>query len=97
MPIELQLPISLKRARWKVKILEKETVEPPHVSILRHDETWRIDLRTGEFMNDEPAPSRVPRQLTGLIRENWEWLCEQWDAKYPNNPVSGLEEAESAS
>ena len=92
MPIELPLPTSLKRARWKVKILEKETVEPPHLSILRRDETWRIDLRTGEFMNDVPEPAKIPKQLLALIRNNWEWLCDQWDSKYPDNPVLNAED-----
>lgn len=89
MPVELPLPAHLKQARWKVKIQEKETREPPHVSILRGTDKWRINLRTGEFMDARPKPSDVPADLLALIREesHWTWICEQWDAKYPANPV----------
>lgn len=98
MPIELSLPKSLRQARWKVKIREKETREPPHVSILRTTNTWRIDLRTGAFMDREPDPSQVPEELVRLIREEstWKRLCEQWDAKYPDNPISSAEDQKSA-
>lgn len=98
MPIELPLPAPLKRARWKVKIREKETREPPHVSILRTTSTWRINLRTGEFMDQQPDPSTIPEELLQLIREEntWKWLCEQWDANYPDNPVSSEEDQNGA-
>ncbi|MEX2171995.1 MAG: hypothetical protein WD851_21925 [Pirellulales bacterium] len=94
MPIELELPKRLKRNRWKVKIQEKETREPPHVSILRKTKKWRINLRTGEFLDKAPKPSEVPDELLALIRnsETWRWLCEQWDRKYPGNPVAGNED-----
>jgi hypothetical protein len=93
MPFELKLPLSLKRARWKVKIREKETRHPPHVSIMRSTETWRVNLRTGEFIDRSPKPSGVPTELMEFIRDEstWNQLCEQWDAKYPDNPVSSQE------
>ena len=87
MPIELPLPQSLARARWKVKIQEKETREPPHVSILRGTDKWRINLRTRELMDRRPNPADVPESLLEVIRQHWDWLCRQWDAKYPDNPV----------
>lgn len=92
MPVELNLPVGLRRARWKVKIQEKESREPPHVSILRRTDKWRINLRTREFMDRRPPPSDVPQELMDVIRAHWQWLCEQWDAKYPDNPVVGHEE-----
>lgn len=97
MPIELGLPSQLKKAGWKVKIRENETREHPHISILRRTQTWRLNLRTGEFMDRRPDPSRVPNKLLGFIRGNqtWQWLCEQWDLKYPNNPVVSHEEEDS--
>jgi hypothetical protein len=42
-PVELPLAKSLRQARWKVKIQEKESREPPHVSILRRTDKWRIN------------------------------------------------------
>ncbi len=89
MPVELPLPTDLKQAKWKVKIQDKERLEPPHVSILRGTDRWRINLRTGEFMDRVPDSKDVPIQIIDLIAEDgtWEWLCEQWDAMYSENPV----------
>jgi hypothetical protein len=97
-PIELTLPRSLSQARWKVKIQEKESREPPHVSILRGTDKWRIDLRTGEFLDKRPKPSEVPDELLDVIRKkkNWKWLCEKWDKKYPDNPVKNNEDEEQS-
>ena len=94
MPAELSLPVSLKRALWKVKIRDNETREPPHVSILRRTKSWRINLRTGQFLDIRPDPADVPQELLALIREesNWNWLRDQWDEMYPNNPVVSREE-----
>lgn len=95
MPFDLQLPAAFRKARWKVKIREKESREPPHATILRDTQAWRIDLRDGEFMDRHPEPSDVPEQLVAYIKqeENWRMLCEQWDRKYPSNPVTANDEA----
>jgi hypothetical protein len=87
----LRLPDALRKARWKVKIRDKETREPPHVTIIRGTEAWRINLRTGEFMDADPDPSDVPRAIVELIHEEaaWQRLCDTWDDMYPGNPVSG--------
>jgi hypothetical protein len=93
-PFELILPEPFRRARWKVKIREKETREPPHATILRGTKAWRINLRTGEFMDRRPDPAEVPTELVDHIRSEpvWQELCEAWDEKYPSNPVHGDEE-----
>jgi hypothetical protein len=90
MPFSLSLTAALKNARWKVKIRDKETREPPHVTILRGTDAWRMNLRTGKFMDDSPEPSEVPGELIGLIKDtaNWRRLCNEWDRMYPDNPVS---------
>jgi hypothetical protein len=88
-PFELPLPALFRNALWKVKIREKENREPPHVTILWRTKAWRINLRTGEFMDAQPDPSDVPIKIVSLIKsdENWSRLCEEWDKKYPANPV----------
>lgn len=45
-------------------------------------------------MDKAPKPSEVPAELLEVIYkpENWQWLCEQWDRKYPDNPVEGSED-----
>jgi len=42
MPVELSLSKELKTAKWKVKIRDRERLEPPHVSIINGTNTWRI-------------------------------------------------------
>jgi hypothetical protein len=90
MAYSLPLTAALKKARWKVKIRDKETREPPHVTIIRGTVAWRIDLRTGEFMDDSPEPSEVSKELIELIEDEdtWQQLCDEWDRIYPDNPVS---------
>ena len=52
MPFVLQLLKVLSQAGWKVKIYDFERLEPPHVTILRKfEETWRLSLRDGKFMD----------------------------------------------
>jgi len=96
MAFSLSLTAALKNARWKVKIRDKETREPPHVTIIRGTDAWRIDLRTGEFMDDSPDPSEVPDELIELIKStaNWQRLRSEWDRMYPGNPVSDAENEE---
>lgn len=96
MPFDLPLPSGLRGRRWKVKIREKENREPPHLTILRGAKAWRIDLRTGHFMDKTPDPTEVPGDLLAHIKKAkvWKRLCQEWDAKYPNNPVQGQDESE---
>lgn len=93
MAFSLPLTAALKNARWKVKIRDKETREPPHVTIIRGTDAWRIDERTGEFVDDSPDPSEVSDELIELIEgeANWKLLCDEWDKMYPDYPVSGEE------
>ena len=94
MAFNLRLPDALRKARWKVKIRDKETREPPHATIIRGADAWRINLRTGQFMDAKPDPSDVPSEIIDLIEEEetWQQLCNEWDGMYPNNPVSGEDE-----
>lgn len=80
-----------------MKIRDKETREPPHLTIIRGTLAWRLDLRTGEFMDDSPNPTDIPDELSNLIFEttNWKRLCEEWDKMYPNNPVRGEADEET--
>lgn len=90
MAYNLRLTPALRKARWKVKIRDKEVREPPHVTILRGATAWRIDLRSRAFMDADPDPAEVPHELIELIRteSSWRQLCSEWDKMYPNNPVN---------
>ena len=96
MPVDFDslLTAALRKDGWRVKIREKETREPPHVSILRGRQAWRIDLRTREFMDRKPDPSDVPAQLVKRIKDEkaWKQICDAWDRKYPKNPVGDVED-----
>lgn len=96
MAYSLPLTAALRKARWKVKIRDKETRALPHVTIIRGTNAWRIDLRTGEFMDDSPDPSEIPEELIELIKAEatWQQLCDEWDQMYPENPVAGEENQE---
>ena len=97
MAFNLRLPDALRKTRWKVKIRDKEAREPPHVTIIRGTDAWRINLRTGQFMDAKPDPSDVPAEIIDLIMEEdtWPQLCDEWDNMYPNNPVSGEDDNEN--
>ncbi len=97
MAYALRLPKKFKQ--WKLKIRDCETVEPPHVTLLRKTQAWRIDLRTGEFMDAEPDPDDVPKALVKVVKgaTNWQTLRDEWDSMYPENPIDSEEANEEES
>lgn len=88
MPVDLILPSPLPGEGWKVKICEKERLEPPHVTISRKTERWRVGLRDGSFL-EPPGGSwkEIDPRVKAEIESRWQWLVEEWDKKYPANPV----------
>ena len=68
MACTLRLPDAFRKARWEVKIRDKETREPPHVTIIRGTDAWRISLRTGEFRDPMPDPTDVLNELIHIIK-----------------------------
>ena len=93
MPFDLPLPRKLKAQGWKVKIREKERVEPPHVTITQKADEWRLGLRDRRLL--VPPGGRIKDidpAVMQIIEDRWEALIEAWDAKYPANPVSSAED-----
>jgi hypothetical protein len=86
MPYDLPLPRRLATS-WRVKIYDNERLEPPHVTIVKGRKSWRINLRTMEFMDDEPPPREIHKDLTQVIHESWQRLQREWNRIHPNNPV----------
>ena len=76
---------------WKVKIRDRERLEPPHVTVLHRSRAWRWNLRTGGFMDADPPPADVPKQIVAVIVENLARLRAEWDAMYTSNPVTPRE------
>lgn len=91
MAFSLQLPVDLREAGWKVKIRDRERLEPPHVTILYKMDAWRIDLRTGRFLEADASWRGVDPRVRGAVEDAWEQLCRAWDATYPDNPVGRAE------
>jgi hypothetical protein len=95
MPYELPLPKTLKSQGWKVKIREKERVEPPHVTVIHKADEWRLGLRDKQLL--EPPGGRlrdIDAEVMQVIEAQWERLKRAWDAKYPVNPVSSAPDEE---
>lgn len=92
MPYELQLPGRLRRSGWKVKIRDKERVEPPHVTMIRGADEWRIGLRDGTFLVPPGGSwSDVDKDVRNAVGDAWCELRCQWDSRYPENPVGGTD------
>jgi hypothetical protein len=70
MAFSLSLPAALVAQGWKAKIRDRERTEPPHVTVLQKTRAWRVDLRTGRFLDKEPDPNDVPKELLNeLVRQ----------------------------
>jgi hypothetical protein len=94
MAFTLPLPEPWDSQRWKLKIRDRERLEPPHATVLHRSRAWRWNLRSGGFMDADPPPNGVPNEIVAFIQENLERLRAEWDAMYPSNPVA--QEADDA-
>jgi hypothetical protein len=92
MAYSLPLPLALARAGWKVKILNSERLEPPHVTIYCKRRTWRLSLRDGTFLELNDKWSQIDSSVRRAVEEAWGVLCEKWDGEYPSNPVSSKQD-----
>jgi hypothetical protein len=92
MPHELDLPKRLKAKGWKVKIREKERLEPPHVTIICGKKEWRVGLRDNSFLVPPGGKwADIDGEVRELIEKNWKSLQAAWDKKYPSNPILSKE------
>jgi hypothetical protein len=92
MPFELGLPKRLRDAGWKVKIRDKERLEPPHVTILRRFRSWRVSLRDGRFLDADDSWAEIDPEVRSVIQANWDEIIRQWDHRYPSNSVSSTDD-----
>ncbi len=96
MPFSLPLPRKLKAEGWKVKIREKERVEPPHVTVMHKADEWRLGLRDRQLLVPPGGRIRdIDADVLAIIDEHSQQLIEAWDEKYPENPVSSAEDGEN--
>ena len=87
MAYTLKLPPPLPKEGWKVKIRDRERLEPPHVTIFHKARIWRVSLRDGAFLEKGDAWSQIDRCVREAIEENWKLLAREWNKLYPRNPV----------
>jgi len=77
MPFDVPLPRKLKAEGWKVKIREKERVEPPHVTVMHKADEWRLGLRDRQLL--VPPGGRIKDidpAVMQIIEEHWEQLID---------------------
>ena len=87
MAFSLELADDLRQAGWKVKIRDRERLEPPHVTILFKASAWRLSLRTNQFLERTASWRDVDPRVRTAIEAAWSQLCSEWDSLYPSNPV----------
>jgi hypothetical protein len=92
MPLQLPLPERLSNEGWKVKIYDNERLEPPHATVIRGNLAWRLNLRSRQFMDREPDPRDVPRELRDVLQVEHAELVRLWDRTHPGNPVTVAED-----
>jgi hypothetical protein len=90
-PFNLDLPEPWASRGWRVKIRDRERLEPPHVTILQRTRTWRFDLRSEKFLDRDPDPREVPKEVVNEIHSKLRRLRQEWDRMFPGNPVSSEE------
>lgn len=93
MPFELVLSERLKNEGWKVKTFEDERLEPPHVTVMRGPDKWRIGLRDRQFSIPPGGKWKdLPKSLRETIDHRFDALKREWDEMYPENPVGDQNE-----
>lgn len=92
MVFRLPLPKKYQNEGWKVKILENERVEEPHVTVYHKKTVWRINLRDRTFLDRGGTWKDIHPAVQQEITDNWNTLQREWDEKYPFNPVPCPEE-----
>ncbi len=74
-----------------MKIRDNEALEPPHVTVLRGPDAWRIGLRDGSFLDG--AWDDMPAEVRAVVLAHWGDLRRAWDERFPGNPVEGRHDA----
>lgn len=86
-PHDVPLPPQLRRL-WKVKVLDREVPrEAPHVTVFRKARKWRVAIRDSSFLDTDPPPRDVPREILEAIQADRPAIVAYWNRVHPSNPV----------
>ena len=91
MAVTFELPEPWASRGWRLKIRDKERVEPPHVTLMFRTRSWRFGLRSAAFLDREPDPAEVPRGFVTCLTANLDRYIQGWDSMYPEHPVRSQE------
>ena len=87
------LPLPAKCPEWTAKIHDREQLEAPHITIYSPDgRKWRWSLREPGFLDTDPDPRHVHRDVVATLELNLGLMCDEWDARFPENPVHAKED-----
>jgi hypothetical protein len=91
MPVAFALPAPFNERGWRVKIRDRERVEPPHVTLLHKTRSWRFGLREKHFLDSDPPTRDVPGELLAQLLARTPEFTLVWNDLYPENPVHSQE------
>lgn len=62
---------------------------------MHNQDEWRIGLRDKELLVPPGGSLRaIDVGVMWVIEQNWEELKSAWDAMYPENPISSVEDGD---
>lgn len=91
MPVAFVVPAPFDERGWRVKIRDRERVEPPHVTLLHTTRSWRFGLRELHFLDTHPPARYVPVVLVVWLVAHAAEFTAAWNDLYPENPVNSQE------
>lgn len=73
----------IAKADWGSIVVYANDHHPPHVHCKLGDGTeYRIDLRSGHFIENEPS-SGMKKRIMKSYEENFDGILEAWESLHP--------------
>ena len=70
MAFSLKLPPPLAKEGWKIKIRDRERLEPPHVTIFHKRRVWRLGLRDRQVLDPlDGNKGEIDPRVEEVLRE----------------------------
>ncbi len=91
MPVAFAVPAPFDERGWRLKIRDRERVEPPHVTLMHKARRWRFGLRQQQFLDTDPPARDVPCELFAWLVIHTADYTAVWNDLYPENPVNSKE------